>query len=131
MSDARPFLNAPKVPRLTEWLGDGLKAEGFEEFVAATLTAQEVIDDPIEQSAVRMFRTFLIAAVEIGRIEVESGRKYEDVVVAMARVAGGAVMAAVLPGIRDDSPKLRIAKLLGDDFVSGAKALIKSIEKQS
>lgn len=129
MAGPSTFLDAPKVPTLAAFLGDGIRADGFEEFVALTLASNEVIDDPAEQSSVRMFRTFLVAAVEVGRQELAHGRPYEDICAHMARMAGGAVMAAILSGIRDDAPKMRIARLLGDDFVSGAKALIKSVEK--
>lgn len=129
MTTAQPFLNPPKIPRLAEWIGDGVRADGFEEFVATTMAADAVVEDPGELSSLRMFRTFLIAAVEVGRSELGHNRPYEEIVGMMARVAGGAVMAAVLSGIRDDAPKMRIAKVLGEEFVSGAKAIIKSIDR--
>ncbi len=126
-----PFLNAPKIPSLAAWLGDGIRADGFEEFVTTVLAAQELETDARDQLGLRMFRTFLIAAVETGRTELQRGQPYEDIVSMMARAAGAAVMAAVLSGIREDSPKMRVARLLGDDFVDGAKAIIKSSAKAS
>lgn len=123
------FLLEKPLPSLAEWLGDGARADGFEEWVATVAMADKIEEDPEQQASLRMLRTFLIALVEAGRIESERhGRTATEVVHMMARVAGGAVMAAALSVLKEDAPRMRVAKILADDFGVGAKAMVKAAQ---
>lgn len=91
-------------PTLAQHLGDGNRAEGFEEWVAANYAAEVLSGDEGAKATGRIIRTLTIAMVEAGRRENEEGADYFDTVLRMGRGAGVALMAAVMSTLRDDAP---------------------------
>lgn len=128
---AERFIDRP-LPTLAQWLGDGLRADMFEEWVADNLRLQAALDDPNEAMAVRLIQTLSIACVESLRIETE--RHDSHVIRAammLARVAGLTVFAANQCALNDDRnpPYLKIAKTLAEEFEHGAKMAARSAIK--
>ncbi len=91
------------IPRLREWLGDGARADGFEEWIVASLAASESSDHGAAASA-RVLHTLCIAMVEAGRREDGLGSDQVDTVMRMGRGLGYAFMAAIVGKGRDDMP---------------------------
>lgn len=114
------------LPTLREFLGDGARAEGFEEWVAENMALQERAKTPQEAAAARMIQTFSIAAVEVLRRETEAGMEAIDAMMMMPRCVSWSIMAACLCAIKDDAPYLRVAKIVADEFAEGARHVAKS-----
>lgn len=118
------------LPSLAQWLGDGARADGFEEWVKETVFIERAVTNEAEASAVRMVRTMAIAMMEACRIETERhGRNAADVLVTVSRVTGCAAMAAVLSIIdhaKGPPPLMRVARELGEEYAHGAKLMAKA-----
>lgn len=119
---------AKPVPSLAEWLGDGARAEGFEEWVAETLAIQAGEISPDEASIVRIVQTLAVAFMEAMRAETERhGRSPAEVVHFAARAAGVAIMSPVLSLAKDDARGLHeLVRIITKDFKVGAKLMAES-----
>lgn len=116
------------VPSLAQWLGDGQRAEGFEEWIQETISLGADGLPPNEASVLRLIQTLTIAFMEAMRAEVERhGRTPAEVVHLTARAAGVAIMSPVLSLCRDDAKSLHaLVRLMADDFKTGAKQMTNS-----
>lgn len=119
------LLSQKPVPSLAQWLGDGQRAEGFEEWVREMIALQTDGLPPDEASVLRMIQTLAIAFMEAMRAETEQhGRSPAEVVHLAARAAGVAIMSPILSLCRDDATHLRdLVRLLAGDFKCGAKQM--------
>lgn len=111
------------IPTLRQWLGDGARAEGFEEFVLATLNAEDG-SDPGVQASMRVVRTLLVAMVEAGRREDEAGSDAVDTLLRMGRGLGYAFMAAMVSKGSKDMPLLRAKKMALEMVGEGAALFV-------
>lgn len=91
------------IPKLKEWLGDGARADGFEEWVAASLAAAQSKDTGTAATN-RVLHTLCIAMVEAGRREDTLGMDRVDTMMRMGRGLGYALMSAMVGKGRDDMP---------------------------
>lgn len=121
MTDTSPVLEKP-VPSLAQWLGDGKRADGFEEWLHETLALEtEFGKTPDDATILRMIQTLAVAFMEVCRREHERGRSASEITHLLARAAGIAIMSPVLCVCRDDAKSLReLVKLLAKDFKYGA-----------
>ena len=129
---ADKFIDRP-LPTLAQWLGDGLRADEFEEWVADSLKLEAALDNPAEAMSARLIKTLAIACVEALRIETE--RHDSNIVNAalfLARAAGFTVFCANQCALDEDKnpPYLRIARILAAEFEHGAKLAAQSALKQ-
>jgi len=132
MGMAEKFIDRP-LPTLAQWLGDGMRADQFEEWAADNLKLQTLLDDPSEAMAARLIKTLSIACVEALRIETE--RHDSNVVraaLSLARAAGFTVFCANQCALDADKnpPYLRIAKILAEEFEHGARLAARSALKE-
>ena len=111
------------IPTLREWLGDGARADGFEEFVLSTLQAEDGEDAGV-QASMRVIRTLLIAMVEAGRREDEAGSDAVDTLLRMGRGLGYAFMAAMVSKGSPDMPLLRAKKMALEMVAEGAALFV-------
>lgn len=121
MTEASPILERP-VPSLAEWLGDGKRADGFEEWLHETLALEtEFGKTPDDATILRMIQTLAVAFMEVCRREHERGRSASEITHLLARAAGIAIMSPILCVCRDDAQSLHgLVKLLAKDFKHGA-----------
>lgn len=126
MTDIIKGLLGKPLPTLREFLGEGARAEGFEEWVAENMALQERAKTPQEAAAARMIQIFSIAAVEALRRETEAGMEAIDAMMMMPRCVAWSIMAASLCAIKEDAPYLRVAKIVSDEFAEGARHIAKS-----
>jgi len=117
------------LPSLAQWLGDGARGEGFEEWVKEAVFLERNVASEAERSAVRIQRTLSIAFMEVLRAETEQhGREWAASVMLASRVAGAAAFGAVLGCLDADKspPLLRLARMVADEFHVGAKSMAKA-----
>lgn len=112
---------AKDIPSLGQWLGDGPRAEGFEQWVKLLLRTEHLDED--EQSALRLMQILGIAAIEGSNIEARHGRPFEMTAVFLARGMGAVCMTAVASCLRDDAPWRDMAVMLTEEFRRGAKQM--------
>ena len=120
------------IPSLREWLGDGDRAESFEQWVSENLARQS---DPqlteSERAFVRILNTISIAAIEVLRLEHAQGRDTIDSAVFVARAMGCASLCAIASQLREGGvPWLKIAKMFTAEFEVGAKDAARRLAKQ-
>lgn len=125
------LFDRPIVPSLNQWLGDGARADGFEEFVRNSELIEATACTPGEAQAARLMRTFSIACVEALRIERERYPELPpaDAVLRLARVAGSAVFGAVISASDYEDPAaplLKLAKHLAEEFAHGARIMARA-----
>ena len=115
------------VPTLNEFLGDGGRFEGFEEWMRALALRERAAEDPTEASALRMLRVLTVACQEAYRRETEqNGQAVADTLLLLARVAGMAVMAPTLDLIDDSrsSDAQDLVQILVGEFSFGAEYVL-------
>lgn len=122
-------LNDRPLPSLAQWLGDGARADGFEEWVAESVIAERHVADEGEASALRLLRILCIAMVEACRVETDiHGRDHAETVTRLGRCCGVALMAAQISILDGDKkpPLLRIARIFAAEFAHGARTMAES-----
>lgn len=132
MSSAK--LMARPIPSLSEWLGDGARADGFEEWVAESIAVEGELKDPEQAAVVRMVRTFSIAMVEICRIEDERHlRTAHQIFPALARAAGVAIAAALASAIDHDQARAfpKLTRTMSEEFHHGAKVFLDAATRKN
>lgn len=111
------------LPSLAEWLGDGTRAEGFEEWVRQALVADA---DQREAALFRIIQTLSIACMEACRRETTlHGEELSTMITRLARCCGVAIMAPIL-SILDAGkapPLLKIARMMAVEFEHGARLI--------
>lgn len=123
-----PQITKRPLPSLAEWLGDGTRADGFEEWVRETISIGAEVGTDDERAAIRMIQTMAIACMEACRTEHEQyGRSQAATLHLLARCCGVAVMSPVLSACHEapDSSLHKLIRLLADDFKHGAKMMIR------
>ena len=115
------FLDRP-VQSLHQWLGDGARCDGFEEWVREA-TEWAGIAPPAKASLIRMITTLSVAVLESCRTETTlHGQSVETVMARLPSAAGVAVMAAVLCVARDDATALdKLAEVMTRGFGSSCR----------
>jgi hypothetical protein len=120
-------ITSKPFPTLAQWLGDGGRADGFEEWVRTMLDAERDGATADEAAASRIIRTLSIACIECARTEDERhGRPFELTVVMLARLAGVAIMAAVMSPLDDGDevpPLDNIARMMVEEFRHGTSIM--------
>jgi hypothetical protein len=119
------FNNRP-LPSLAEWLGDGTRADGFEEWVREAISLEDEMASEQDKLTVRVLRTLSIACVEILRSEYERSGTSVPALVTLARSCGVATMYAALSVV--DPEKLlggaaEIAETMSKEFSYGASRI--------
>jgi hypothetical protein len=109
------------IPSLNEWLGDGPRGEGFEQWVSLVLSKEHRNED--EAAALRIMQTFCVAAVESGNSEYRRGRPFDETARYMARGMGVVCFTAVASCLRDGTDWRDIAVMLTEEFRHGAKVM--------
>jgi hypothetical protein len=127
MLETKPIFRQP-IPSLAQWLGDGTRAEGFEEWLRETLALESEALSPDEAAVVRMIQTLAVAFMEVAKNESERhGRPIASTMHHLARAAGVAVMSPILSLCRDDASHLHdLVRVLAKDFKIGAKMMADS-----
>lgn len=122
----RGFMDRP-LPSLADWIGDGARADGFEEWVQTSIPVGAVSDTPEERAALRLIKILSVATVEGCRTETDiHGREFGATISLLSRAAGCAVGAALVSAMDDDIPSpLRITKLITEEFRNGLKLMLK------
>jgi len=85
MADPQPLTLRP-IPSLAEWLGDGSRTEGFEDWVRTMLATEEVVGTPQEATCAKILRALSIACVEGATRQVNEGADAGDVIILTARM---------------------------------------------
>lgn len=114
---------ARKIPSLREWLGDGARADGFEEYVEAVLQGKKS-PDPGVRASHRVIETLMIAMVEAGRREDAAGEQAVDTLLRMGRGTGFAFMSAMVSKVDDAMPLDEALEMATEMFREGAQAFI-------
>jgi hypothetical protein len=120
-------MNAP-LPTLQQLLGDGARAEGFEEWVAASFFSEEWNEDEGTKAQHRILRVLTIAMVEGARTETMIGSGYAETLARIGRGMALAFMAMATSGMRDDAgPKAQkeLAKIARKFFREGVDYWLK------
>lgn len=118
------------LPSLAAWLGDGARAEQFEEWLIESTAASKATTG-IEASTVRIIQTLSIACIEALRREYDLGRPVEETMQLLPRAAGAMVMAALLNASKEDKASvLRLLKLTVEEFGHGARKIALSATKR-
>lgn len=121
-----PQITKKPLPSLAEWLGDGTRGEGFEEWVRETVSLGSEVGTEDERAALRVIQTLAIACMEACRTEHEKhGRTQGATLHLLARCCGIAVMSPVLSAC-NEAPASALRKLIGvlaDEFKQGAKLM--------
>lgn len=123
-----PQITKTPLPSLTEWLGDGARAEGFEDWVRETISLEHDVGTDEERAAIRMIQTLAIACMEVCRREHEQyGRSQAEALHLLARCCGVAVMSPVLSACHEAprSSLHKLVRLLADDFKRGASLMVR------
>lgn len=120
-----PF-DTKKIPSLSEWLGDGTRADGYEEWARDLLFIDQKTASPEQKIGLRMVRTLTVACMETMRQEAAAGDvSSAEALRCLARAAGIAVGAPILSMVRDDAENLgTLAQLLADEFLCGVALLL-------
>lgn len=127
MSDApsaasRRFNDRP-LPSLAEWLGDGTRAVGFEEWVREMFAVEQEMASAVDQRSMRIFRTLGIAFTEILRRERDIEGSAVPALVTLARCCGVSVIVAAITVVDPEKLAggiLKIAALMQQEFAYGA-----------
>lgn len=114
------------IPSLNEWLGDGQRAEGFEQWVKLLLQTEHADED--EQSALRFMQILGVAAIEGGNIETRRGRPFELTAAFLSRGMGAVCMVAIASCLREETPWRDVSIMLTEEFRLGAKYMAHLIE---
>lgn len=134
MSATEKFFDKP-LPSLKAWIGDGTRAEGFEEWVKEAIALGTTSPDPRDQAATRIMLTLSIAFVEAGRIELEQhGNDWATTVPMLARAAGAIALMAVMNGIEwETKPRdiMRLGKLIADECAKGAMMVARGVARKT
>lgn len=115
-----------KIPSLAEWLGDGARADGYEEWVRDTLFIDRAVASAEAEIGLRMIRTLTVACVEVMRQERERGEfDSATALQCLARAAGVAVSAPILCMLRDDADNIPgLALVLSAEFGHGITLIL-------
>ncbi|MDX2289775.1 MAG: hypothetical protein NW217_13250 [Hyphomicrobiaceae bacterium] len=128
-------LKSRPIPTLCEMLGDGARADGFEDWVRECHDIELSIDDPLQRAMIRMQRLLSVAMVEALNREAAAGDVDPATAInLMARLMGVSLMAAVLSDRTDDAvasmPVARFARMIGDDVAFGARSMALATKRQ-
>jgi len=124
---------ARPVPSLGQWLGDGARAEGFEEWVRENLDHEAHIVDPNERAVLRMVNILSVACVEICRRETDlHGRDNSETLIHLGRAVGVALMAPLLCCADANMPIAlqRLMKIVLGEVRHGAESMLRSYESK-
>lgn len=125
MPSPSPSALTKRIPSLAEWLGNGARCDGFEQWVALTLDQSADPDGTSDEAKMlRIAQTFAVACVEQMSREAQrdpSPEGVSDALAMWARAAGFTTVCAVASVVRDDAPFRRIARTLAEEFKIGAK----------
>lgn len=113
------------IPSLGDWLGDGPRGEGFEQWVSLVLSKEHHNED--EAAALRIMQTLCVAAVESGNAEARRGRPFDETARYMARGMGAVCFAAVASCLREGTDWRDIAVMLTEEFRVGAEAMAEAM----
>jgi hypothetical protein len=127
MSTRSPFTK--NIPSLNEWLGDGSRGEGFEQWVSLVLSKEHRNED--EAAALRIMQTLCVAAVESGNAEFRRGRPFDETARYMARGMGVVCFSAVASCLREGTDWRDIAVMLTEEFRHGAKVMAETMNEAS
>lgn len=109
---------------LARFLGDGARAEGFEEFVTFvdSITKPDAYPNagPRERVMVRVWSTMCVAAIEAGRKETDLGTDLAEVIQVLAFFAGATAAAAVMTPLKDDVPTKWVKRFVHTQMRAGA-----------
>lgn len=117
------------IPTLAQWIGDGARGEGFEEWVRETIALEHAVPSADEAALVRIIKLLAVACLEASRIETEAhGRPVDRTFIMLARACGIAAMAPVLSVVDNalNPPLRRIVRELSEEFGHGAMCMAKS-----
>lgn len=92
------------APTLAQYLGDGARAAGYEEWLVENVLVHQVVEgDADKQRFARLVMLMAVAAVEGLRMEEEQHGPCDGLeVLSLAQAAGYAVFCAAMSGMRDD-----------------------------
>ena len=97
------------TPRLNELLGDGVRAEGFEEltrFLDGLVTQRPAGLSDEEASYIRILKIMATAATEsVNQEAVQHSRPTREIALGLCRASGFAVASAIL-SVKDDGADL-------------------------
>lgn len=121
------------VPSLAQWLGDGARGDGFEEWVSLSL--DQTPDLPPDQARfLRIAQTFAVACIETMRRETGDVPGADQIGVAMAqwaRAAGYVSITAAASVLVPDAPWRRLGKIWAEEFQRGARMAADSLAREA
>jgi hypothetical protein len=133
MSTDNQLMDRPS-PTLAEWLDDVSdigRAEDYQQWLRTSIELERGVLTDEEARSVRLVHILSIACVEACRIETEQhGADFSEVTIALARAAGVACFGAVVSGLRNDAPLIKIANVVSGEFEHGAKVFARATLKQ-
>lgn len=128
MQSATQSLLRKPLPTLAQWIGDGARADGFEDWVRCCIEQAPKTRTADESAALRILQTVCIAFVEAGRAEIDRhGRKAEEVILHLPRIGAYAAMMAIISMAREDADLCELLELLTPEMLSGAKMAVESV----